>query len=169
MQIPSAGRQATNNVDKRCFTSVHCILANAPSTCFSGYIRQKHKPLRNYRSGRPNECDNIQATIEDHLREDFTAPAGNGGEYSWREVTRWVDGVTTVHTERHAYSGDGETDEQRGKVGRRCSILVVCQRHEEYQQHHRTVNLHAAISPNSITPTSAELNLGYIQHFDNSS
>ena len=37
-----------------------------------------------------------------YVRENVYAPAGDGGEDPWREVTCWVDGITTVHSERHA-------------------------------------------------------------------
>jgi len=51
-----------------------------------------------------------------HLRENFSAPAGYGSKDSWREVTRRVHRTTGVHTERHAYGGDGKTDEDRHEV-----------------------------------------------------
>lgn len=43
------------------------------------------------------------------LREHLRAPAGNGSEKAWSQVTSWVDGVARVETH-------GEADHQDSKA-----------------------------------------------------
>jgi len=76
-----------------------------------------------------------------YIREYFGAPSGYGNKDSRRQIACGVHGAAGVHTERQVDGGNDEADEERCEVQRRRRILTVRQRHQEHQQHHRTVYL----------------------------